>query len=395
MPYYHWQGVRLDASYCKGTFFARDPDALSRRLFAQEVALLSYSVKKNIYLLPISSEQKYLFFQHLHALLAAGIHIWQALIIISEQTADPRFAEITLRLADMVQEGHALHEGFARHHIFTSEMIHVTQIGAEADSLPVALHMLCDHLESVEQFKKKMRSVLLLPLCTFGIFIIIMLVVLLVVIPKYAQLFTSMSKELPGMTRMLMRISDFISSYYMLGTLFILVTVITVVLRVIKTPAVKQHIDEHIVKLRFIGPLVKHIELVHCLRSLALLLQGGMPLVPALSIAQEAVSNSLIKQVLGDVIEQVRSGFDLSHAMQNKPELFSQDIIMLVTVGQETGYLQDMISRAAMLYDQRVQKTLQRFTFIVQPVLMLILGLLVAALICAVYMPLFNLADLG
>ena len=379
MPYYHWKGVRLDADYCSGTQFARDAQALEDLLFAQEIALLSCSPKKYMHILPISSEQKYLFFQHLHALLAAGIHVWQALLIMCEQIGDARFAEITLQLADKVQQGHALHEALALSPVFSTEMIHVAEIGAEADNLPVALHMLCSHLESAETFKKQLRSVLLLPVCTFGIFVLIMLIVLLVVIPKYAQLFASMSKELPSMTRMLMRMSNFVSSYYMLGTL----------------PAVKKKIDTRILTLPYVGSLVKHIAIVNCLRSLSLLLQGGMPLVPALCIAKEAVTNSYIKNLLNDIIEQVRGGQDLSRAMQSKSDFFSQDIVFLVTVGQETGHLQEMVARAADMYAQKVQRALQRFTFTVQPMLMIILGLLVAALICAVYMPLFNLADLG
>jgi type IV pilus assembly protein PilC len=222
-----------------------------------------------------------------------------------------------------------------------------------------------------------------------------MLVVLLVVIPKYAQLFASMAKELPGMTRMLLRMSNFVASYYMLGTLFIIATLIIVLVRALKTPAVKKRVDARILKLPYVGTLIKHIAIVHCLRSLSLLLQGGMSLVPALSIAKEAVSNSYIKNILNDVIEQVRGGQDLSTAMQSKSEIFSQDIVLLVTVGQETGHLQEMVARAADMYAQRVRRALQRFTFTVQPMLMIILGLLVAALICAVYMPLFNLADLG
>lgn len=395
MPYYCWQGVRLDAAYCKGTLFARDPEALKSLLFAQEIALLSCNQKKYIHLLPISSEQKYLFFQHLHALIAAGIHIWQALLIMCEQTGDPRFAEITLQLADRVQQGNALHEALAMCPVFSSEMIHVTEIGAEADNLPAALHMLCCHLESVEAFKKQLRSVLLLPLCTFGIFLLIMLVVLLVIIPKYADLFSSMSKELPSMTRMLLHASNFVASYYMVGALFIAVTCITVLLRALKIPSVKKKVDERVLALPYVGSLVRHIAIVNCLRSLSLLLQGGMSLVPALCIAKEAVSNSYIKNLLNDIIEQVRGGQDLSRAMQSKSELFSQDIIMLVTVGQETGCLQEMVARAADMYAQKVQRALQRFTFTVQPLLMIVLGLLVAALICAVYMPLFNLADLG
>ena len=395
MPYYCWQGVRLDASYCKGTSFARDPEGLKALLLSQDIALLSCNQKKYIHIMPISADQKYLFFQNLHALIHAGVHIWQSLLLLCEQIGDPRLADITLHVADNVQSGKALHEAMASFPVFSSEMLHVTEIGAESDNLAVALQMLCAHLAYVQAFKKQVRGVLLLPACTFVIFVVIMLAVLLIIIPKYAALFASMGKEVPAMTRILMHMSDFVSSYYMIGTLFILITCITVLLQSLKKPAIKYVLDHRILKIPYIGKLIKQISLVYCLRSLSLLLKGGMPVVPALEAAKEAVSNMCIQDALSDIIEHVRSGQDLSYAMQMHAEIFSQDIILLITVGQETGCLHEMIVRAADMYTQKIQQTLQRFTFTIQPILMIVLGLLVTMLIYAVYIPLFNLADLG
>lgn len=395
MPFYRWLGVRLDATYCKGILFARDQEVLKKNLYAQEIAVLSCKEQKKYYILPICSEQCLFFFQQLHSLLNAGVHVWQALLIISEQTADARLADIILKVADKVQEGFALHEALNCHAVFPSESIHVAQIGAQADNLPVALYMLSNHLQEKEIFKKQLRGVLLLPLCTFIIFIVIALVILLVVIPRYADFFSSMSKELPAMTRILMQASAFIGSYYMIGSLFIVITWVVVLLQLLKKKEVKNKVDRSLLAWPSIGFFIKRYSIVQSMRSLSLLLQGGMSLVPALSIAREAVSNSHLKDQLQDVIEQVRSGKDLSVAMQSKPEFFPQDIILLITLGQETGCMQDMVARIADLYAQQVQRLLQRVTYMVQPALMVVIGLLVAALICAVYMPLFNLADLG
>ncbi|MEX0848892.1 MAG: type II secretion system F family protein [Candidatus Dependentiae bacterium] len=394
MPYYCWRGVTLDASWCKGTLFARNQEVLRQRLLQQEIALVRCAKKKDLNLLPISFEQKLLFFQHFYALLSAGIHIWQALNIISEQTSDARFAEIIDSISSQVEQGNMLHKAFEQHaNIFLPEMIHVIDIGIEADNLPVALNMLCHHLQEAHEFKKKLRSALLLPIVTFGIFLVIMLVILFFIVPKYAQLFASMSKELPSTTRMLMTLSAFISSYYMVGTLFIFVTVCMVLLQVSKRTSIKKKIDEHLLVVPHVGILFKQIDLVYFLRSLSLLLEGGLPLVPALSIAKEAVYNSFFKASIQDMITEVEAGQELSAVMQQRSKFFAQDIILLITVGQETGHLLDMVHRASELYQQKVQRTLNRYTMMIQPALMIILGLLVAGLIFAVYTPLFNLAD--
>ena len=395
MPYYRWRGVKLNASYCKGIFFARDPDALRERLSLLDVALISYSERKPIHILPVSAEQRYLFFQQLHALLHAGVHVWSALQILAEQMSDTRVADISLQLADHVHQGKSLHESMETCSLFSSEMIHVVRVGAQSDNLPVALHMLCEHLHATAAFKKQVRSVLLLPMCTLAIFFVVLAIVLTVIVPKYADLFASTSNELPAATRILLRMNAFVSSYYFLGTLFIAITMITVMYRAMKRPAIKIICDKHMLRVPFLGSLIKNISQVCYLRSLALLLQGGMPLVAALSASKQAIANDHVQAALNDCIESVQAGRDMSYAMQLHTELFSRDLISLITVGEETGNLPEMISRAAGLSAERVRCLLQRFTYSVQPVVMIVLGLLVAALICAVYIPLFNLADLA
>jgi type IV pilus assembly protein PilC len=255
--------------------------------------------------------------------------------------------------------------------------------------------MLCRHLHATAAFKKQVRSVLLLPMCTLAIFFVVLAIVLMVIVPKYADLFASTSSELPAATRMLLRMNSFVSSYYFLGTLFVTVTVITVIYRATRHPAVKMKYDKNMLRVPFLGSLIKNISQVCYLRSLALLLQGGMPLVAALSASKQAVDNDYVQAALDDCIESVQAGRDMSYAMQLHAELFSRDLVSLITVGEETGNLSEMISRAAELSAERVRCLLQRFTYSVQPAVMIILGLLVAALICAVYIPLFNLADLA
>ncbi len=394
MPYYCWRGVKLDASWCKGTYFARDTQTLERNLSRQEIALISYRQRRHLAFLPINADQKMAFFQHFHGLIIAGVHVWQALNIISEQVSDHRFAQIIDEVAVQVEGGKSLHDSFAQYSaVLSNQMIHVVDIGVQADNLPAALHMLCAHLYAKQEFKKKLRSALLLPMVTLGMFIAMLLVILFVIVPQYAHLFLSMSKELPDITRMLLSMSSFISSYYMIGSIFIIVTVVMVIVHLAKQPAYKWMLDKRLLSLPFIGGFFKQVAVVHFLRSLTLLLNGGMSIVPALKASREAQSNAFFKDQLQHIIDDVASGQELSAAMQNRSNVFGQDIILLITVGQEAGQLSGMMERACNMYQQKVERAVHRFTMIVQPILMIVLGLMVAGLIVAVYVPLFNLVD--
>ncbi len=395
MPYYRWRGVTLDATYCKGTLFAHSEESLDALLYKQEIALISCRPTMQLYILPISYVHKVFFFEHLQALLDAGVHVWQALTIISEQISDARFADIVYQVSHIVQEGKPLHEAMARYAVFSSEMVHITEIGMQAGNISIALQALCQYLQETDQFKKKLRSALLLPLVTLALFVTIILVILFAIIPQYADLFASMGKELPRETRLLLKLHDAIVSYYMVGYLIIAVTFGMVVWQLKSSSSIKMTLDRWILNMPYLGSLLQKIALVHFLRSLGLLLQGGMSLVPALKIANQAVSNLYMKEQISQIVAAVEAGQSVSAGMRgSRSGLFAQDLVLLITVGEETGRISDMIDRAATMYQKRVQQMLVHYTTVLQPTLMILLGLMVAGLIFAVYMPLFNLADL-
>lgn len=394
MPYYCWKGVKLDASWCKGMLFARDQETLQRRLLKQEIALISYKQKRDIFLLPINAEQKLMFFQHFYALSTAGVHIWQALHIISEQVGDSRLANIISDIAVKVEQGKALQNVFAQHaSVFSKQMVHVVDVGVQSDNLPAALEMLCYYLSATQEFRKKLRSALLLPMVTLAMFLVMLLIILFLIVPQYARLFLSMSQELPDITRLLIKMSSFVASYYMVGTVFIFGTILMVLYRLAKSSPYKKYVDKWILNIPHIGLFIQQVAVVRFLRSLGMLLKGGMALVPALKVAQEAVTNEHFREQVQNTVQKVAEGQELSEAMQQQGSFFGQEVILLITVGQETGSLNTMIERACHMYEQRVERILQKITVIVQPVLMILLGIMVAGLIFAVYVPLFNLAD--
>lgn len=395
MPYYYWRGVTLDAVVCKGTLFAHTAEALDAILFKQDIALIGFKRVRQVNLMPISRMSKLAFFEHLQALLDAGVHLFQALVIISQQTSDARFADSIYHMSRLIQEGKSLHDALAQYPwIFDQEMIHITHIGMQAGNISIALQALCYYLHQADQFNKRVRNALLLPLCTLGIFVSILLIMLLVIVPRYVDLFVSMGKELPAATHMLLVLHTFVKSYYMIGSCFILIVFIFVIFKYRKSVSAKMRFDSFILKMPFVGPLLQRVYLAQLLQSLAMLLQGGMSLVPAIGIVSRSVNNGYVKDQIEQLLDKVQSGQSLSEAMQSsRSGLFSQDLILLTLVGEQTACLNVMMQRAAKMYQKDVEQKISRYTTVLQPALMILLGLLVAGLIFALYLPLFNLAD--
>lgn len=395
MPYYQWRGIMMDATLCKGAAFAPDKQALDELLLKQNISLLSCTLKRQIYLRPVSLYDKLFFFEHLQALLEAGLHMRQALLIISRQTSDARFAQIMYNMSNAVEHGQSLHDALQQYPwIFTQEMIATARIGAQVGNPAIALKALCTYLDASCQFKKRMRSILLLPACTLLLFLSILLVLLLVIVPRYAQLFASMGKQLPFVTNLLLKMSNVVSSPMMLGYMIVVSALVVLFVCVMRKPTCKILYDKYVLRIAYLGPLLQKIALVCFLQSLALLLKGGMPLVSALEIARRSIANTYLAKQVKAIMSKIQAGQMLSEAMQIVPcDFFEQDLMLLVIVGEQGACLDQMIERAARMYEQSVNQMLHRYLVIAQPLLIMILGCLVAALIFAIYMPLLNFAD--
>ena len=395
MPYFAWKGVSLDARLHKGKLFCISKEALDERLLAQGIALISCGVVRQWYLLPVPARHTMLFLQQLQTLLTAGLHVHAALSLLCQQALDIRLADCIACIADDVRAGHALHDAMAAYpKLFDDEMRHVLAIGEHAGNVPVALAAYSAHMEQKQLFAKRMRSALMVPAVTFVFFIVLFLLVLFVIVPRYAQLFATMGKEVPDATRMLLLMHKGMTSLYAFGWLLLVALFIAIGLFALQQERVGLYLDSWLLRLPGIGSFMQTVVQVQFYRSLSLLVAGGMPLVPALRIAVQAVRNRMARATLQEMAAKVDAGQSLAAALQSTPLMARAESLALVVVGQESGTLGAMLERIAHMYQQRVEHTLHRYTLIVQPLCMLLLGIAVAALIFAVYMPLFNLADL-
>lgn len=345
--------------------------------------------------LPISLLVKINFFRRLATLLEAGVHLPQALLVLSESIEYPSAQEVISGVGQRVYEGQSLHEALSCYPtVFNFMMIHMINVGQEAGALPLALKILAMHLETKQQFYKKIRAAALIPALTFFFFVSIMLVIFIVIMPLFSNIFESMQQEMPTITKWLMSVSEFLGSSKAVFVGFGIGALVVLVYRLMGRELRKRILDRTVLRTPGVYRLVVMSSSFSFFQSVAMLLEGGMQLVPALRISNEAVNNHILRAQLSVLVRSVASGNSLSQSLAQYQGPFSTlDIEAMIMVGEESGQLSSMLSRVAQDYKERTERTLSLYSTLFQPVVMIILGAFIALLIVAVYVPILTLSS--
>lgn len=398
MPYFKWRGVNILGSVKKGRSFARTHDELQELLLKRDIALLSVTASREpLIQLPIGLPIKIQFFRQLISLLESGILLPEALHIIANQIDHSRFQELIHIVADAVRSGVPFHQSLAMHPAtFTPLMIHIAHIGQETGRLAQACQALCIHLTMIDQFKRSVRAVLIMPAITCGFFLLIATVILVWVVPHFVTIFSSMHQQLPYATQLLIRMSMGIHSHILFVISALSICLILMLRSLYASSYGKRMLDSLALHMPLIGRVMHDGTRAHLLRSLSTLIKAGISVPTALHISSGAVANTILRDYVSYLEHAVTTGSSLSQAMSQHPEQwFDQQIVAFVIVGEESGTLADALGRGADQYEHHVERYLTWCATFLQPMLVVILGLLIALFIFAVYMPIFNLAHVA
>jgi type IV pilus assembly protein PilC len=396
MAYFKWYGVDMAGHDREGKMFARSEQELDELLLRQEVALISCGpVRQSFLKHSVKLEDKIHFFRQLAALLDAGVMLPDALDILCELLTDIQLRSVIHSVSADVHGGIPLSDALTEHtQIFDDLMIRMIRVGQETGKLGAALEHLAAYLDTMNGFAKRLRTAAMLPLITFSFFVLITSIIFLVIVPRFTQIFRSMNKDVPTLTKLVVNVSDALRSGYaiLIGSLCILV--VLGIVRYMKSVRGKPIFDAIILRIPWIGSLTKKSAMTCFLHSVSMLLGNGVLLVKALRIAGSEVKNGVVRQQIAELEQAVTAGVALSRAMSTiSNTVFEADVIAIARVGEESGNLGLMLKKAAVIYEGKVNRSITFFTTIFQPLLMIVLGLLITLLIFAVYVPVFNLAS--
>lgn len=327
------------------------------------------------------------------SLIKANIPLVEALSALIDQTEDLHLKGVLSDVRQQVNEGSSLKNGLAAHpKVFPPIFINMVESGEASGTLPLVLVRLADFMEYQVRLRSKVMSAMAYPIIMSGIGGFIMILLFTFVIPKIANIFSSMNRALPWYTQLIMDMSSFILTYWPLLLVGIFILVIAIK-KQISTPSGKAWKDKKLLKTPIFGPLVRMIAMSRFASTLSTLLTGGVPIVNALSIVRSVVNNAPISDAITRAQENISEGQSIAEPLRKSGE-FPTLLIHMISIGERTGELPQMLEMVAHNYEEQVNARVSRLTTMLEPMMIVVMGVVVGIIVLAIFMPLLQLQQI-
>lgn len=399
MPKYKYTAVNLQKQKIKGTFIANDENDLAAQLAKQNLFLISCKVYSNntpsaFFTLSVGSRvsltELTAFCRQFSVMLNAGIPILDSLDILRGQQFSAYFRNLLFVVYEDVKSGLLMSDALDKHkkvfpHFFRS----MVRVGEMSGKMELVFASLADYYESEKAIKTKVKSALSYPMMLLAMTVGVVILMLLVVVPTFREAMAQMDVEITGVTKVVYDISDFMLANWltMLAAIIAAVLVIVLLRRSEKGAFLFDKLIMHL-------PLVKSVQrdlfTARFARALGLLLSSGMDLNAAMDAVEVVIGNRYMKKKFHEAAESVRQGMSITAAFEAY-KLFPQMMIQMVTVGEKTGTLDEVLLRSCVFFDNRVESSLNSITSKIQPVMLLLMGGIIGTLFIAVYSPMLTI----
>ncbi len=340
----------------------------------------------------ISVEQLGLATRQLAILLQAGVPMVDALNALIDQVENEALKRVFSEVKSDVNEGLSLADAMAKHRCFTKVFVNMVRAGESSGAIEVVLERLADFTEGQAQLQSKVLGALLYPAVMSFVAVIVLVLMLTFAVPKITQIFKHAKVELPLMTRVLVGLSDIITGYWwLIGILF--GAFIYLFLRWIKTPSGRSVWDRFRLRVPVFGPIIRMVSVARFSRTLSTLLGSGVPLLTALQIVRNVVSNDALEIAIDNVRDAVREGEDIATPLKRSGQ-FPPMVTHMIAIGERSGQLEAMLSRIATTYEQQVSTRVGMLTSLLEPVMIMVMGGTVAFIVVAILVPILQMSDL-
>jgi len=333
------------------------------------------------------------FTQELSTLVSAGLPIDRSLQILGSLTETRRLRGVVQDILKQIEEGNSLAEALEHHpRIFSRLYINMVKAGEAGGFLDVILSRLAKYLQSTKEIREYLISVMIYPLILTMVSGISMTILVAFVIPRFARIFADMKQTIPLPTQIMLSISQSVRDYWWVGLGAI--ALIYLGLRMY-TQNVERKWRWDLFKLRWvaIGDLIKKVEIARFSRTLGTLLQSGVPILPALNLVKEISQNLAISRSIAHIHDRLREGKGISKSLE-ETNIFPPLAVHMISVGEETGKLDEMLTKVAETYEENVQTTVKRFVSLLEPLIILVMGVIVGFIVISMLLAIFSINEI-
>jgi type IV pilus assembly protein PilC len=323
----------------------------------------------------------------------AGLPIAQCLAILAEQSESKTLRDVTGRIAREVEGGATLAESFRKYpRTFDDLFTNMLQVGESGGVLDVVLQRLSGYIEKAAKLKSKVKGAMVYPLTIMGVAVLVIIFMMIFVIPTFARMFQGMGADLPFPTMVVMWMSDFTQRYI----LFIILGIAAFVYafkRYYSTDQGSKVVDAFLLKVPVLGVLIQKVAVARFTRTLGTLISSGVPILEGLLITARSAGNRVVEREVMQARAAVTSGRTLSEPLRGSA-VFPPMVVHMINVGENTGALDQMLSKIADFYDDEVDTAVGALMSLLEPIMIVFLGVVVGGLVVAMYLPIFRLVTL-
>ena len=401
MAIFRWQGVGPNGETLKGEMDAPDASAVAARLRVQRIRPLPDRIRtkgsgleREIKIPGLGEKVKQkdvvIFTRQLATMIDAGLPIMQALDLLARQTENKTFSGVIAKVKHEVESGSALAESLTKHpKVFDELYINMVSAGEVGGMLDTILTRLAAYMEKAVKLKSKVKSALIYPISIISVAVLVTALLLVYVIPVFGDMFASFGEELPLPTQIAINLSDIAIAYFWyivagsVGAVFGIRTYH-------KTERGRRVMDGLLLKLPVFGDIFRKAAVARFTRTLSTLVSSGVPILDSLAITGKTAGNKVIENAVLAARQSISEGRTLTDPLIES-QVFPPMVCQMINVGETTGALDTMLSKIADFYDDEVDTAVSNLTTLMEPMVILFLGVIIGGLVVSMYMPIFQL----
>jgi len=396
MPTYAWKGKNRYGDAVGGERVAASADELARLLQKDQIAVASIAPVRKGLQIPFLKHEKVrlkelaVYSRQLSVLIDAELPLIQSLSILEEQQKNKYFRNVIATIKEEVEAGSTLNQAKRKHpKVFDDLYCNLVASGEQSGSLDVMLRRLAEYIERTVKLRAQVRQAMIYPVAILIFAVVVSIFLLWKVIPVFASIFRDLGAELPLLTAVIIKLSNFVQK----NIIFVFLGFIGLIIafRYYRgTPAGRWTTDRMMLKIPLFGPLLYKVAMTRVTRTLSTLISGGVPMLEALKITSSTAGNVLIEKEVLDARKLVSEGKTMNEAFKESGR-FPLMMLQMINVGEATGTLDEMLSKLANFYDEEVETSVAALMSVMEPIMLIFVGGIVGSLVVSMYLPIFSL----
>lgn len=399
MPVFVWKGRSASGSVQTGELVAENQQEVFAALRAKKIIPTSVRPKPKEIGLPflrggrLGTRDLSIFTRQFATMINAGLPLMQCLEIQTQQTDNPGFKRVLREVMEDVEGGATLAEALRKQKgSFSTLYVNMVEAGETGGALDVILVRLANYLEKAAALARKIKGAMIYPAMIMTVAVVAVGVILIAVIPVFAKLFAEFGAELPLATRMVIGMSDILRRYAWIFVVFAIAIVVASRMTY-QRDAGRLAIDKSLLRMPVVGDLIRKTAIARFSRTLSTLLASGVPILDALDTTAKTAGNKVVENAVRAARASISEGETISGPL-SKEAVFPPMVVQMISIGEATGGLDDMLSKIADFYDTEVDAAVENLTSALEPIIMVFLGTVIGGIVIAMYLPIFKIATI-